>query len=307
MAKIEGLIAAPYTAFYPDGELDTSVIAEYASYLKESGANGVFVNGTTGEGASLTTDERKSNVEKWLEQRSPNFKVMVNVSHNSLKVSQDLTAHAEGMGVDGIGAASPNFYKPQSVSSLVTSMQYIASAAPSLPFFYYHIPSMTGVDFAMIDFLEGAHDKIPNLAGIKYTHHDFMDMGACVDYLDNKYSILHGRDEVLICGLVLGVKGGIGSTYNYLTPLFVKLLNAFKNGDLKKARSLQLKAIEIVEVLLKYGGGTRAGKSIMRMVGIDLGQPRLPVTPLTHSQEFQMQKKLEALGFYQYSLIYQNR
>ena len=302
MLKIEGLIAAPYTPFDYDGELNTSIIPVYANYLKESGAGGVFVNGTTGEGASLSTNERKSNAECWLEQRSSDFKVMVHVGHNSLKVAQDLASHAQKFDADATGAMSPNFFKPQTISSLLSFTQEIASSAADIPFFFYHIPSMTGVDFTMIDFLKKAHNKIPNLAGIKYTHNDFMDMRTCIDFLDNKYTILHGRDEVLICGLVLGIKGAIGSTYNYISPLFIKLLESFHNGNMEEANRLQMKAIEIVQILLKYGGGTRAGKAIMRMVGIDLGQPRKPVSILSRDEESQICRDLEAVDFYKYCL-----
>ena len=155
----------------------------------------------------------------------------------------------------------------------------------------------------MIEFLKKAHKSIPNLAGIKYTHNNLMDMKMCIDFLQNKYSILHGRDEILICGLLLGIKGAIGSTYNYISPLFVKLLESFHNGDIEEANRLQAKAIEIVQILLKYGGGTRAGKTIMRMVGIDLGHPRMPVSNLTRDEESQMRKDLEAVNFFKYCFI----
>ncbi len=297
MLKIEGLIAAPYTPFDNKGELNTSIIPMYANYLKKCGVSGVFANGTTGEGASLTIEERKTNAEAWIKHKSPNFKIMIHVGHNSLKTSQQLAEHAETIEADGIGAMSAYFYKPESVSALVALNKELAASAPSMPYFYYHIPSMTGVNFPMIDFLKHADNQIPNFVGIKYTHEDLMDMKLCMEYGDGKYSILHGRDEILLSGLILGVKGAIGSTYNYITPLFLRIIKAFGRQDFTLANELQIKAMKIVEVLLKFGGGTRAGKSIMRLIGVDLGQPRLPLSPLSTEEEIQLGKDLEALRF----------
>ena len=75
----------------------------------------------------------------------------------------------------------------------------------------------------------------PNLAGIKFTHEDLMDMRLCLEYAGQLYDVLHGRDEILIAGLSIGAKGAIGSTYNYMAPLFVRIMGAFRELDLKQA------------------------------------------------------------------------
>ena len=82
-----------------------------------------------------------------------------------------------------------------------------ASRARELSYYYYHIPSISGVYFHMIDFLKEADSKIPNLAGLKYTYEDFMDIQLCKEFKDGKYDILYGRDETLLCALALGFRG----------------------------------------------------------------------------------------------------
>ena len=302
MIKIKGLIAASYTPFDNKGQLDVSLIPTYANVLKKSGVSGVFINGTTGEGASLTTSERIASANAWIKEKSDKFLVIVHVGHNSLMVSRELAAHAKTIQADGIGSMAPYFYKPTDIYSLVYHNAAIANAAPELPYFYYHIPSMTGVNFQMIDFLPEAEKQIPNLAGIKFTHDDLMDMKLCLEFANGKYNILHGRDEFLISGLVLGVQGAIGSTYNYMAPLYVKILDAFNRLDLKLANKLQHEAIKIIKVLIKYGGGVKAGKSFMRCVGIDCGSPRLPVIGLTQAEEAQLNKELQALRFHDHCI-----
>ena len=305
MKKTEGLIAAPYTPFDQKGQINTNLIPSYAEYLKKSGVQGVFVNGTTGEGTSLTTEERMICAAEWIKHKGDHFKVIIHVGHNSLPVSIELAAHAENCGADAIGLIAPNFFKPESLSALVSLNAEVAQVAPTLPYYYYHIPALTGANYPMIDFLRLGEEQIPNLAGIKFTHEDLMDMKLCLEYADQKFDILHGRDEILICGMVLGAKGAIGSTYNYISPLFVRILNAIHNTDLTLGNKLQLEAIKIIQVLNKYGGAVKAGKAIMRMVGLDFGNPRLPVIGLSHSEEANLQKELEVIRFFEYSMKFQ--
>ena len=106
-------------------------------------------------------------------------------------------------------------------------MGAIASAAPSLPFYYYHIPSATNVDLPMVDFLAVADDLIQNLAGIKYTHYDLEDLQLCLHYGGGKYNILFGRDQYLLAAVALGVRGAVGSTYNFMGDTMARILSAF--------------------------------------------------------------------------------
>jgi len=240
--------------------------------------------------------ERLTAAEVWTSQKSSKFKVLIHVGHGSLKETLRLAKHAAKIGADGLGSMAPVFFKPSTLSELVEYNALIAQAAPKLPYYFYHIPSMTGVYFPMIDFLKLADNKIPNLAGLKFTYENFMDLKLCLEYKNKKYTILQGRDEILIAGMALGVTGAIGSTYNYMAPLFIKIMKAFKKGDLKLANELQFKAIQRIQILIKYGGGVKAGKAFMRRVGLDFGQPRMPVVGLTQKEEEALNRDLEKLG-----------
>ncbi len=105
----------------------------------------------------------------------------------------------------------------------------------------------------MYDLLNAVNGKIPNLAGIKYTHEDFMDYLSCMYMQNGQYDMLWGRDENMLSALVLGCKGAVGSTYNYAAPLYHELIRAFENNDLTRAKDLQYKSIEIIRLLGKYG------------------------------------------------------
>ena len=88
-------------------------------------------------------------------------------------------------------------------------------------------------------------------------------MGECLELNNGEFEVLHGYDEILIAGLALGAVAGVGSTYNYLPAVYQNLFDAFKKGDICTARRMQQKSIEIVKIIIKYGGGVRGGKAIM--------------------------------------------
>ncbi len=150
-------------------------------------------------------------------------------------------------------------------------------------FFYYHIPVLNGVDMPMIDLLKAVDGLIPNFAGVKYTHEDLMDFLACRNYRQGRYDMLWGRDETMVPALAAGAKGAVGSTFNYLAPLYRRLIDAFRRNDLESARVLQQTSIDFIRLLGKYGG-IATGKAYMKIVGLDCGGFRLPVKNMDAAQ-----------------------
>ena len=129
---------------------------------------GMYVCGSTGEGPLLSTEEGKATAEAHIAAGKGKIPSIVQVGHNSLAEAQGLAAHAEQAGADAIAAVPPTYFKCTTVDNLVDCMAMIASAAPNTPFFYYHVPGLTGGNFDMVEFLEKGAAKMPNLAGIKY-------------------------------------------------------------------------------------------------------------------------------------------
>ena len=140
---------------------------------------------------------------------------------------------------------------------------------------------------------------MPNLAGTKFTYNNLMEMGACLNLNDGEFEVLHGYDEILISGLAMGATAGIGSTYNYIPNVYDTIFNAMENNDLVTARESQLRSIETVEVIIKYGGGVRGGKAIMNLIGIDCGDCRLPITPFSEKEKEGIKEDLKKIGFFE--------
>jgi len=296
--KIEGLIAPVFTPMKENGDITTEIIPRYAKDLKSKGLSGVFVTGSTGEGMLLTTEERKIITEAWAPYASDDFKFIVHVGSTSYRQSQELAAHAKDHGAWAISCMGPVFLQPGNVSELVEFCRQVASAAPELPFYYYHIPIRTGIDLNMTEFLREGSKVISNLAGIKFTHSNFLQIQQCIALDNGKFDITYGQDEALLCGLAIGIRGAIGTTYNYIPGLYMDIIKSFHKGDLQTAAKLQLLSVNIIEIIRRYRGGIVAGKAISKITGLDCGPCRAPLKNLTVSEYKNLQKELSEAGFF---------
>lgn len=298
---LDGLIAAPFTPMHHDGSLNLTLIPEYYNLLKANGVKGAFICGSTGEGASLSTQEKKQVAEAWAacSGHDRTFKVMTLVGGTSITDCIELAVHARSVGLYGVSMTAPFYFKPASVEMLAACCIEVASKVPDMPFYYYHIPVLTGVGFPMIDLLRSLHDKLENFAGIKYTHEDFMDFLSCMHFENGRYDMLWGRDENMLAALSLGTKCSVGSTFNYAAPLYNRLIEACHSNNRDLARSLQQQAIDMIRLLGKYGG-IATGKAYMKLVNLDCGKFRLPVKNMNDTEFEIFKKEVASLGFHNY-------
>ena len=299
MEKIKGLIDAPFTPFHEDGSLNLAPIPEYAALLARNGLKGVFINGSSGEGYMLTEEERMQLAEAWMSAVPEDFKVIVHVGSTSVMSSRRLAEHAQKIGAWGIGAMATPFPKIGSIEQLCRYCEEIASAAPNLPFYYYHIPAFNGAFLSMYDFLKAVDGRIPNFAGIKYTFESLYEYNRCRRYQNGKFDMLHGQDETILpCLAMGGAQGGIGDTTNYNGRCLTGILEAWEKGDLEKARQLQDFAQDVIDVICNFRGNIVGGKRIMKLFGLDLGPNRVPFMSVTEEEEQELRRQLEAIDFF---------
>uniref|UniRef100_A0A3B3Z975 N-acetylneuraminate lyase n=1 Tax=Periophthalmus magnuspinnatus TaxID=409849 RepID=A0A3B3Z975_9GOBI len=271
-----GVVAATFTPLTPEGEINLSVIGPYIDYLIEKqNVKSIFVNGTTGESVSLSLAERKALAEDWCHKAKGKMdQVIVHVGCMCLRDSQELACHAAQIGADGIAVISPSFFKPSTAAFL----REVASAAPTLPFYYYHLPAMTGVNVPVRDVLNDIEELVPSFRGIKFSGCDLMDFGQCVSKSRPHWAVVYGVDEQLLAGLAMGANGAVGSTYNYVGSYMNKLMTAFENGDQLQARAIQFKLQELLSFAMKNRFDVGVNKQLMSDVsGLSLGPPRLPL------------------------------
>lgn len=293
--KIKNLIAATYAPMYGDGSLNTEKIKDYSQFLINNKVSGVFMNGSTGDFASLSTAERKQITLAWSQNKSEDLYLIDHVGHTNLHEAKELAAYAADK-VDAISVLAPYYFRLNTIEKLVQYCKEIAACAPKLPFYYYHIPILSGANLNMNEFLKKAENEIPNLVGIKFTNNNLIDYQHSKKVANGKFNILFGYDELFINSLPMGATGWVGSTYNHLAPLYFKIKDLFKKGQMAEATELQTKAIRFVEILDSKGGFNGVGKGFMRMLGVDCGPSRFPHSTLTDADYKIIKEELNAIG-----------
>ncbi|XP_054567940.1 N-acetylneuraminate lyase isoform X3 [Eptesicus fuscus] len=251
-------------------EINLSVIGQYVDYLVEKqGVKNIFVNGTTGEGLSLSISERRRVAEEWVTKgRNKLDQVVIHVGALSLKESQELAKHAAEIGADGIAVIAPFFLKPQD-------------------------------KVRAEELLDGIQEKIPTFQGLKFSDTDLLDFGQCVDQnRQRQFAFLFGVDEQLLSALVMGATGAVGSTYNYLGQKTNQMLEAYERKDLSSALNYQFCIQRFINFVVKLGFGVSQTKAIMTLVsGIPMGPPRLPLQRASKEFIDNAEAKLKSLGF----------
>ncbi|KAK3087251.1 hypothetical protein FSP39_003604 [Pinctada imbricata] len=226
----------------------------------------------------MTKEERQAIVEEWIKVAKGRLKVVVQVGSLHLKESKELSFLLK--------------------DSLIAYCKGVASEAPTLPFYYYHLPMFTGVTLNMEDFMRKAKTQIPSLRGIKFSNQDLVDMIG-VKYAGD-FNILYGTDSQLLAGMTTGAHGAIGSNYNYMPKVFIRMFKDIEVNDLESARKEQLKCQQLRRIIVKYGnllGGTVASmKPLMSLVGVDVGPPREPMREMTEEETKMFLNEVKELG-----------
>ncbi len=295
--QLEGLVAATFAPLSAEGELNLDAIGPMVDALVDANIAGLYVNGSTGEGVSLTGSERRQSAEEFVQAAGGRLPVIVQVGHTSVREAQQLAEHAASVGADAISATPPTYFKPATIGLLLDSLREIMRGAPSLPFYYYHIPRITGVDFDLHQLLTQASEELPQLNGVKYTAQSIHEFQACRAHFADQFDLLYGCDEMLLSGLAAGANGAVGSTYNFAPGLYRRLIEAYRQGENEAAQELQLRSVEMVQAFVRYPA-LPAQKAIMEMIGLPVGPPRLPWRDLTAEEKRTLESDLKSLGFF---------
>jgi len=298
MKSISGLIAATFTPMHADGSLNLDLVPAIVDRMIQYKLGGLYVNGSTGEGPLLTTDERKATAKAYVNAADGRIPVIVQVGHASNWEARGLAEHAAAIGADAVSALPPIYFKPDSLDTLTACLREIALGAPGLPFYYYHIPTVTNVSFDVRLLLRAVADQIPSFAGVKFSSHLLHEFQGCVRQADGRFQMFLGVDDLCVTGHSLGASGAVGTTYSFMAPLFQKALAAYDAGNTSEAIALQVEAGRIVTLVLEYKA--MAGlKAMMRLLGLDCGPCRLPLHTLSDAECASLRVALEKIDFFE--------
>lgn len=245
-------------------------INRYAEWLKTQMVSGVLVNGVVGEGPMMRVRERKANCEYWLRAAVRHeLMILVQVGGAPLPDVLSLAAHAEEMQVSGVVLLPELFYRPRNVDQLVGYCQHVASRCHTRPFFYYHVPSMTGVDCRypqthtryplslshspavdMVEFCGKAERLIPNFLGLYYSSADLEVGQRCLRF---ERVVMLASTALLASGLMSGFNCSSLAIVNIRPDLVKRICHAFDENELQLARDYQRELNQLIEVHTHVG------------------------------------------------------
>jgi N-acetylneuraminate lyase len=295
--KMSGLVAAVVSPMDKNGELNVGIGPKVLDHLESKGITGIYIAGSTGEGMSLTDEERRAVAEAYVSSAKGRMKTFVQVGHNSLKASAELAGHAESIGADAVSATPTGYFKVSGEEALVEGLLPIVEAAPKTPFYYYHIPFLSGVNLDPMKLTDRAMDRLPTFCGIKYSDGASLYNLPLLEKVGPGLEFLAGSDEAYLMSVAQGYRAAVGSTYNYAAPIYDRVREAVNSGNLEEAQMWQGRALEMLGAMFETCGRASL-KVMMQMVGIDCGPVRRPIDPASPEQIVALRKGLEEMGWF---------
>ncbi len=286
--RFQGVLPALVTPVDEHGEFAPEVFGRLLAHIYEAGTHGVYVCGQTGEGLLLPVAMRQSVAEAAIRSSPKGKLVIIHVGASRLPDAIQLARHAESIGASAISSLPPA--ADNTFAELLHYYQELAGAT-SLPFLVYHFPDLCPAIKTLDQILELC--EIPHVVGLKFTDYDLYKL----EQIDRSGKVIfNGRDEVLAAGLFMGAGGGIGSFYNLVPELFVRVYEHARAGQWEEARRAQVQINELIRIALRFPA-LAALKIMLMWRGFDCGYCLAPGQKLTESMQLQLRELLQKSSF----------
>ncbi len=289
----KGIMPALVTPVNEDGSIRRSVSERLVRDLCGTGITGLYILGGTGEGVTIDREVRKEFAELVKASAQKGIKIIDHIAATDLSTVRMLARHSREIGMDGIASVPPFFYAYDE-EGIIEYYRAMSEASEGLPLLVYASP-LAGppVSVSTMEKLM----EIPGFIGMKYTNPNYYLMSRYKKIDGGNINIINGPDETLVLGLQMGADGGIGSTYNVMPRLYVKLYDAVQSGDYAGALRLQAKANDVIEIMLATGNVIGCCKAALEYMGYDVGDTNRPMKKLSADEKAAFIASLEKLGF----------
>lgn len=275
MPRFGPVLTAMVTPFDDSGRIDLEGAAALASWLVEQGNDGLVITGTTGEASTLTDDEQ---VEVWRAVRAAvDVPLIAGSGTNDTRHAAELTAQADGAGLDGVLVVTPYYNRP-SQAGIEAHFRHVA-AATRLPVILYDIPVRTGRKVSTELLLQLVHE-VPNIVGVKDAAGDVAESARLVAEAPSDFELHCGDDALTLPLLSVGAVGVIGVCTHWAAEPMGEMIAAYRAGDVDRARALNASLLESYA----FETGDSApnpipAKAMLRALGRPAGECRLPLGP----------------------------
>jgi 4-hydroxy-tetrahydrodipicolinate synthase len=294
--RLYGIIPPIVTPLTPDQELDLPRLKSHIDWQLSRGVHGIFVLGTTGEFYALDEREKQAVVAAAVEHCRGRSPVYAGTGAETTREVIRLTKMAEKEGAGGVSVITPYFIKPTQ-AEMIDHFRRIAEST-KLPVVLYNNPATCG-GLAIEPDTVARLAEVPNIIGIKDSSGDLQNT---IEIIRNtpreKFSVLNGRDTLILAALQFGAQGAIPASCNIAPDLCVGIYESFAKGDIPAAKEFQSR-LHPIRMAMSLGTGNGAIKEGLALLGRPCGPNRSPVSALSEEKRAKLKSILEKAGLMQ--------
>lgn len=287
------LLTAMVTPFNADGSINYEAGADFADWLLANGSDGLVVEGSTGEAATMDMDEKIKFMQTIVARVNGRAKIVAGAGTNCTASTIDLVKKMEACGVDGVLVVGPYYNKPTQEGYY----QHFAAVAKAtkLPIIVYNVPGRTGGNIAPETVARLAAD-FSNIVAIKEAAGNVAQTAELYRVLPENFSIYSGDDGLILPFLSVGACGLISVLANVNGNILQQLMQAYSEGRVKDAADLNKVMVPLAKAMFVESNPIPIKAAVTKVTGINAGAPRLPLTPISAAAEAKLDAALKAAG-----------
>lgn len=287
------LLTAMVTPFNADGSINYEAGADFADWLLANGSDGLVVEGSTGEAATMDMDEKIKFMQTIVARVNGRAKIVAGAGTNCTASTIDLVKKMEACGVDGVLVVGPYYNKPTQEGYY----QHFAAVAKAtkLPIIVYNVPGRTGGNIAPETVARLAAD-FSNIVAIKEAAGNVAQTAELYRVLPEDFSIYSGDDGLILPFLSVGACGLISVLANVNGNILQQLMQAYSEGRVKDAADLNKVMVPLAKAMFIESNPIPIKAAVTKVTGIEAGAPRLPLTPISATAEAKLDAALKAAG-----------
>lgn len=272
------LLTAMVTPFNADGSVNCEAAADFAEWLLANGSDGLVVEGSTGEAATMFMDEKIAVLKAVVERVNGRAPVIVGAGTNCTASTLELINAVEACGVDGLLVVGPYYNKPTQEGYY----QHFAAVAKStsLPIIVYNVPGRTGSNIEPKTIARLAAE-FPNIVAVKEAAGNVAQTAELFRVLPENVTIYSGDDGLILPFMAVGARGVISVLGNIGGQMLQDVMQLYSEGKVAEAAELNKKLVPLANSMFIESNPIPVKYAVTKVTGIDAGAPRLPLTPLS--------------------------
>lgn len=292
MKALKGTGVAMVTPFRQTGGIDFSALTKLTNHLIKGKVDYLVVLGTTGESATLTSDEKNAVLSCIMEANNGALPIVLGVGGNDTTAICNQLSAMDTDGITGILSVSPYYNKPTQKG--IYEHYKAISGANGLPIILYNVPGRTSSNIQAETTLRLAHD-FSNIVGVKEASGDLEQIMAIIKDRPRNFLVISGDDTLSLPMISAGADGVISVVANAYPKQYAKLIGYSLEGDFKRARKIQYQLFELIGMLFEEGNPAGV-KHVLSQLDVCGAKVRLPLAGISRSLAGRLNEQMEMIG-----------